>query len=78
MVSRGLALRHLGVDAVMPRGVLQKEDLAFFRQAAPEVPLMVSADADDIAVQECVDLVTQIGIYATTPIVVAVPALLEA
>lgn len=78
LVHRGLALRDLGVDVVMPRGVRQKEDLAFFRQAVPEVPLMVIAGADDISVQEYADLGYQIIIYATTPIVVAVNALLDA
>jgi 2-methylisocitrate lyase-like PEP mutase family enzyme len=78
LVRRGLALRELGVDAVMPRGVRQKDDLAFFRQAVPDVPLLVIAGADDISVQEYADLGYQIIIYATTPIVVAVNALLEA
>jgi 2-methylisocitrate lyase-like PEP mutase family enzyme len=78
LVRRGLALRNLGVDAVMPRGVRQPADLAFFRQAVPDVPLMVIAGADDISVQEYANLGYQIIIYATTPIVVAVQALLEA
>jgi 2-methylisocitrate lyase-like PEP mutase family enzyme len=78
LVRRGLALRDLGVDAVMPRGVRQQADLAFFRQAVPDVPLMVIAGADDIAVQEYANLGYQIIIYATTPIVVAVQALLDA
>jgi 2-methylisocitrate lyase-like PEP mutase family enzyme len=78
LVRRGLALRELGVDAVMPRGVRRKDDLAFFRQAVPEVPLLVIAGADDISVQEYAALGYQIIIYATTPIVVAVNALLEA
>jgi methylisocitrate lyase len=78
LVRRGLALRDLGVDAVMPRGVRQPADLAFFRQAVPDVPLMVIAGADDISVQEYANLGYQIIIYATTPIVVAVQALLEA
>jgi 2-methylisocitrate lyase-like PEP mutase family enzyme len=78
LVRRGLALRELGVDAVMPRGVRRKDDLAFFRQAVPQVPLLVIAGADDISVQEYADLGYQIIIYATTPIVVAVNALLEA
>ena len=78
LVRRGLALRDLGVDAIMPRGVRHKPDLAFFRQAVPDIPLMVIAGADDISVQEYTDLGYQIIIYATTPIVVAVNALLEA
>lgn len=76
LVRRGLTLRDLGVDAVLPRGVRQRDDLAFFRQAVPDVPLMVIAGHDDIAVQEYADLGYQIIIYATTPIVVAVNALL--
>jgi methylisocitrate lyase len=78
LVRRGLALRHLGVDAVLPRGVRQQADLAFFRQAVPDVPLMVIAGADDISVQAYAELGYQMIIYATTPIVVAVQALLEA
>lgn len=75
LVRRGSFLRDLGVDAILPRGVRQKADLAFFRQAVPEVPLMVIAGADDISVQEYADLGYQIIIYATTPVVVAVNAL---
>jgi 2-methylisocitrate lyase-like PEP mutase family enzyme len=78
LVRRGLFLRDLGVDAILPRGVRQPADLAFFRQAVPQVPLMVIAGADDIAVQEYAALGYQIIIYATTPIVVAVNALLDA
>jgi methylisocitrate lyase len=78
LVRRGLFLRDLGVDAILPRGVRQQEDLTFFRQAVPHVPLMVIAGADDIAVQEYAALGYQIIIYATTPIVVAVNALLDA
>jgi methylisocitrate lyase len=78
LVRRGNFLRDLGVDAVLPRGVRQKADLAFFRQAVPDVPLMVIAGADDISVQEYADLGYQIIIYATTPIVITVNALLAA
>ena len=77
LVRRGLALRDLGVDVVMPRGVRQREDLAFFRKEVPDVPLLVIAGADDISVQEYADLGYQILIYATTPIVIAVDALLS-
>ncbi|MGQ4806884.1 hypothetical protein NKDENANG_00221 [Candidatus Entotheonellaceae bacterium PAL068K] len=77
LLRRGLALCDLGVDVVMPRGVRQKEDLAFFRQAVPDIPLLVIAGADDISVQEYADLGYQILIYATTPIVAAASALLE-
>jgi 2-methylisocitrate lyase-like PEP mutase family enzyme len=77
LVRRGLALQELGVDAVMPRGVRQKEDLAFFRHAVPDVPLLVIAGADDISVQEYADLGYQILIYATTAIVATVHALLN-
>jgi 2-methylisocitrate lyase-like PEP mutase family enzyme len=77
LVRRGLALKELGVDAVMPRGVRASEDLAFFRKEVPGVPLLVIAGADDISVQEYVDLGYQIIIYATTPAVVAAIALLE-
>jgi 2-methylisocitrate lyase-like PEP mutase family enzyme len=77
LVRRGLALKDLGVDAVMPRGVRAREDLAFFREEVPGVPLLVIAGADDISVQEYADLGYQIIIYATTPAVVAANALLE-
>ncbi len=77
LVRRGLTLTGLGVDAVMPRGVRAREDLAFFRKAVPDVPLLVIAGTDDISVQEYADLGYQIIIYATTPAIVAVQALLE-
>jgi 2-methylisocitrate lyase-like PEP mutase family enzyme len=75
LVRRGLALRELGVDAVMPRGVREKADLAFFRKEVPDIPLLVIAGADDISVQEYMDLGYQIMIYATTPVIVAATAL---
>jgi 2-methylisocitrate lyase-like PEP mutase family enzyme len=43
LVRRGLALKDLGVDAVMPRGVRAREDLTFFRKEVPGVPLLVIA-----------------------------------
>jgi methylisocitrate lyase len=75
LVRRGLALRELGVDAVMPRGVRDRADLAFFRKEVPDIPLLVIAGADDISVQEYADLGYQIIIYATTPAIVAATAL---
>jgi methylisocitrate lyase len=77
LVRRGLTLKELGVDAVMPRGVRAREDLAFFRKEVPDVPLLVIAGADDISVQEYADLGYQIIIYATTPAIVAANALME-
>jgi 2-methylisocitrate lyase-like PEP mutase family enzyme len=77
LVHRGLTLKELGVDAVMPRGVRAREDLAFFRREVPAVPLVVIAGADDISVQEYADLGYQIMIYATTPAVVTAIALME-
>jgi methylisocitrate lyase len=77
LVRRGLTLKELGVDAVMPRGVRAREDLAFFRTEVPDVPLLVIAGADDISVQEYADLGYQIIIYATTPAVVTANALME-
>ena len=77
LIRRGLALKELGVDAVMPRGVRARDDLAFFRKEVPGIPLLVIAGADDISVQEYADLGYQIIIYATTPAVVAANALLE-
>jgi methylisocitrate lyase len=77
LVRRGVTLKELGVDAVMPRGVRAREDLAFFRKEVPAVPLLVIAGADDISVQEYADLGYQLIIYATTPAVVAAHALME-
>ena len=74
-IRRGLALKELGVDAVMPRGVKAKPDLATFRKGVPDVPLLVIAGADDISVSEYADLGYQIIIYATTPIIATVDAL---
>ena len=76
-IRRGLALRDIGVDAVMPRGVREKADLDHFRKGVPDVPLLVIAGADDISVQEYESLGYQIIIYATTPMVAAVTALLD-
>ena len=71
-IRRGNALRDLGVDLVMPRGVRSREDLATFRRGVPDVPLMVIAGADDITVQEYQDLGCQFLIYATSSIIAAV------
>jgi hypothetical protein len=35
LVRRGRTLKELGVDAVMPRGVRAREELAFFRKEDP-------------------------------------------
>ena len=75
--KRGRALRDLGVDAVMPRGVTQREDLALFRKAVPDVPLLVIAGAEDISVKEYEDLGYQIIIYAVTPIIAAATAIFD-
>lgn len=77
LVRRGLMLRDLGVDAVMPRGVRAREDLAFFRKEVPNIPLVVITGADDISVQEYGDLGYQLLIYATTPAIVAANALMQ-
>ena len=71
-IRRGNALRDLGVDAMMPRGVRQREDLATFRKGVASIPLLVIAGADDISVKEYEDLGYQVIIYATTPIIAAV------
>ena len=42
-IRRGNALRDLGVDVVMPRGVRQREDLDTYRKGVPGVPLLVIA-----------------------------------
>ena len=76
-VRRGIALRDLGVDVVMPRGVRQREDLDHFRRAVPDVPLLVIAGADDISVKEYEGLGYQVIIYAVTPVVVAATAILD-
>jgi 2-methylisocitrate lyase-like PEP mutase family enzyme len=74
-IRRGNALRDLGVDVVMPRGVRQKPDLDTFRKGVPGIPLLVIAGTDDITVKEYEDLGYQVIIYATTPIVAAVNGL---
>jgi 2-methylisocitrate lyase-like PEP mutase family enzyme len=74
-IRRGNALRDLGVDVVMPRGVRQKHDLETFRQGVPDIPLLVIAGTDDITVKEYEDLGYRVIIYATTPIVAAVNGL---
>ena len=71
-IRRGNALRDLGVDVVMPRGVREREDLDTFRKGVLDVPLLVIAGADDISVQEYTDLGYQVIIYATSPIIAAV------
>ena len=71
-IRRGNALKDLGVDMVMPRGVREREDLDTFRRGVPDVPLLVIAGADDISVQEYQDLGYQCVIYATSPIIAAV------
>jgi len=71
-IRRGLALRDLGVDVVMPRGVRQKPDLETYRKGVPDTPLLVIAGTDDITVPEYEDLGYQVIIYATTPIIAAV------
>ena len=71
-IRRGNALRDLGVDVVMPRGVRQREDLATFRKGVADIPLLVIAGADDISVKEYEGLGYQVIIYATTPIIAAV------
>jgi methylisocitrate lyase len=76
-IRRGNALKDLGVDAVMPRGVRDRRDLAVFREGVPDVPLLVIAGSDDISVQEYEALGYQIIIYAATPVVAAVTALEE-
>ena len=77
-IRRGLALRDLGVDVVMPRGVRQKPDLATYRNGVPDVPLLVIAGTDDITVREYDDLGYQVIIYATTPIIAAVNGIKQA
>ena len=75
-VRRGRAMRDLGVDAVMPRGVVQKEDLAHFRKEVPDATLLVIAGSADISVKEYEELGYQIIIYATTSILTTAIALM--
>jgi 2-methylisocitrate lyase-like PEP mutase family enzyme len=77
LVRRGNMLKDLGVDAVMPRGVRARDDLAFFRKEVPDIPLVVITGADDISVQEYGDLGYQLLIYATTPVIVTATALTQ-
>jgi methylisocitrate lyase len=77
-IRRGLAMRDLGVDLVMPRGVREPGDLEEYRKGVPDVPLLVIAGHDDITVQQYTDLGYQIIIYATTPIITAAMAMMDA
>ncbi len=70
-IRRGNALKDLGVDVLMPRGVRQREDLDTYRKGVADIPLLVIAGADDITVQEYADLGYQIIIYASTPTIAA-------
>ena len=76
-VRRGLALKEIGVDVIMPRGVRAREDLARFRDGVRDIPLLVIASRDEISVKEYEELGYQIIIYATTPAIVAAHALLQ-
>ena len=76
-IRRGCALRDLGLDVVMPRGVRKKEDLAEFRKGVPNVPLLAIAGHDEISVKEYESLGYQIMIYATTSITSAATAIYE-
>ena len=77
-VRRGLALRDLGVDVVMPLGFWEKDQLAHFRQAVPDVPLLCIGGNHDITVKEYEALGYQIIIYALTPIMAGAIAVLNA
>ena len=78
-VRRGLALRDLGVDVVMPRGVTSKEDLAHFREAVPDIPIVAIAGTQfELTVQEYEALGIQVIIYASTPVITAAIAIMEA
>ena len=74
-ILRGKALRDLGVDVVMPRGVREKHDLIKYREEVIDVPLLVIAGSDDISVKEYEDMGYQIIIYAPTPVVATSRAL---
>ena len=76
-IRRGLALRDLGVDVVMPRGVIEKKDLATFRQGVPDVPMLAIAGSADISLKEYEELGYQMVIYATTSMLTTATALLE-
>ena len=76
-VRRGLALKEIGVDVIMPRGVRAREDLARFQDGVRDIPLLVIASRDEISVKEYEDLGYQIIIYATTPAIVTAHALLQ-
>lgn len=76
-IRRGLALRDLGMDVVMPRGVMEKEDLRTFREGVPGVPLLAIAGSADISLEEYEALGYQIVIYATTSMLTTVTALMD-
>jgi methylisocitrate lyase len=75
-VRRGLAMKDIGVDVIMLRGVSTKEELTFFRKNIPDIPLVVIAGAKwvDLSIDEYRELGYQLIFYATSPIMSAVEA----
>ena len=75
-VRRAQALKDVGVDVLMLRGVSTKEELSFFRKAVPDIPMVVIAGAKwvDLSIEEYRDLGFQIVVFATSPVMSAVGA----
>jgi 2-methylisocitrate lyase-like PEP mutase family enzyme len=67
-VRRGRALAAIGADAVMLRGVSTRDDLIYFREQIPNIPLLVIAGAkwDDLTIEDYRAIGYQIVIYATS------------
>jgi 2-methylisocitrate lyase-like PEP mutase family enzyme len=68
-VKRGLAIRDVGADLLMVRGISTREELEFFRAAVPDIRMLVIAGAKwvDLTADEYAKLGYQLVIYATSP-----------
>lgn len=78
-VKRGLAIRDVGADLLMVRGISTREELEFFRTAVPDIRMLVIAGAKwhDLTAEEYGALGYQLVIYATSPVTSAVSAIWE-
>ena len=80
-VRRGKALVEVGVDVLFICGLhkeeAQRENLTFFRNAIPDIPMLVVGGLSPMTVQDYEDLGYQLIIYADTPTGVVIGALLD-
>ena len=75
-VKRATALRDVGCDVLMIRGISTREELSWIRKAVPNVPMVVIAGAKwvDLSIEEYRELGFQIVVFATSPVMSAVGA----